>query len=253
MVVLILLIPIIRSVGWWNKCWIALLERLVGSQPSSTMSGLHVEILPLAFSPHPMEDENVAVIFAPTSACDSRTSPNNGDSHTDIPWTPPHIARSELRPSQDTQVTNTPLESQENPAPLLDSRVFIFCTRSSTDDLDFSCAGHREPVSHEGQTRRPGRPRAWSDPYFRQSTTVRLHFHDGAESDLAGLGPRRALVGKDRRSSAVPTVGYMTSGANGCSEARRAVPHHGRMNTGRKRLGARASNKWGDHPPAGYF
>ncbi|KAF8489394.1 hypothetical protein JB92DRAFT_3013432 [Gautieria morchelliformis] len=128
------------------------------------------------------------------------------------------------------------LATSGNPAPLIDSHVFVFRTHSRahsrTDDLDFWCAGEdrklrRGSLPFGARGTRCSRTRPRSMPprtsWSHESHVLRI----GAGIPLGHTPtrpPRRPL----------PGVTALGNGATRCA-------------------GPPSSNKWGKHPPAGYI
>jgi len=139
-----------------------------------------------------------------------------------------------------------------NSAPLLDSRVYVFYTSSSgSEEFDFSCMGHnrrsrREPMPNEGRTLGSGRARAWSSPGRPQSALSHTQSPRGSMQIISG-----PIMGREKKSltrgSPEPTR------ANGNTGLKRLALEQRAITVSRNGAGVRVSNKWGEHPPAGYF
>lgn len=205
------------------------------------------------FSPREMENNRIA---SPASSADSGTMPLNGYDCQRLANRPPfpNNFESSLRSREEVRDT-FPAGSNENPVPLSDSRVFILLIRPGVEDLDFWCAGdcrtiRRNSFPHEGQTFAAGRPRTWSSP----SSTVQ-HKARGisgtADRAVSGHGPAPYPTEPriEPRLRVVGAVEYKQ--LSGRREAKDGTLTRNKLKWNTK--GARVSNKWGDHPPAGYI
>ena len=140
-----------------------------------------------------------------------------------------------------------PAMPSENPVPLLDSQVFIFCTQPGEEDFDFACIGddrrlRRRSIPHEGRSLKVMRPKTWcttsSLPPAATRTPVITRWAPAGQMQKGGVCPVVVGASGYERFSGSPDI---------------APIHKGLAAHGWNGIDTSASNRWGDHPPAGYI